>query len=735
MHSAAILSLLRVRGPCSGAELCRALGVSQPTLSRTVGASEGIVRGGAGRVTRYAALRPVPGLPTPVSLYEIGVGGSSRLARLYPVYPAGFYVESATPLAGFYDDLPWFLHDLRPRGFLGRRIPQDYPALGLPPDVRTWRSDHVLQWLNDAGVEVPGSLVVGGTSAIAAVAHDGTNPCTGTGSDYAELARRALREGFPGSSAGGEQPKFLATRGGVPVLVKFSPAGDNPPARRVADLLRAEALSLTLLGERGVAVPAARMLEGEGRVFLEVERFDRKGTRGRAGLVSVEALDAQFGGRGLTWTDTTAHLAHQGLLTHESAGTARWLDRFGAFIGNTDRHLGNLSYGFEAGRVGALAPVYDMLPMAFHPRDGEVVERPLPLPTLNAEHGESWRSAWGAARDYWQRITLDEAFSPDMRRIARASSASLEAVADVVRRLPATVMLLLLLPAALLACAPASTDAPDDSPAPDTASSSSTYGLDDCETTVAEGVPTFYAAYFRCMDISLAGDAVVLASNGLPPHPSSYYPGGDPNWVAWDDRSGAYHQNPNELSEQQHIVRVPLAPSPSGATINEESVDQEAGTSDEEYRMGVVGLALDGVALYSGLAAAGTAIAEEQYTFDTWLAHPDPRGSYHHHSANPAALAVLAHLGLVSSTTPGAAEVELYGVMCDGTAVLGCMELDGTKVVPTGLDAQGGHVHDLVNPEGLVQLEARYHTHLCEQPETYGFTPEIQYYDTCDMAL
>ncbi len=437
MHASTIIEFLRRRGPSTGAEICAGLSTSQATLSRALRGCGEVVVAGAARATRYAARRRVPGLPEETWIYEIGEAASRRLARLHPVYPGGFYVESPTPLQGFYDDLPWFLNDLRPGGFLGRRIPQDFPNLGLPRDVRLWRADHVLAWLNHEGVEVPGSLVLGGSSARSAVAHEGTNPCAGTAADYERLAARALADGFPGSSAGGEQPKFLATRSGTPVMVKFSPAAPSPLAERVADLLRAEALALLLLAEQGFAVAVARVVEGPERLFLEVERFDRLGTRGRSGMVSLETLDAQFVGRGRDWTDTTRRLAAQDLVTARSAAQARWLDRFGAFIGNTDRHLGNLSYEFEGGRVGALAPVYDMLPMCFYPRDGELVERSLPLPELTADDGDSWREAHGAALRFWSTIAADPRYSANMRRIASESGAALLGLADVVARLPA----------------------------------------------------------------------------------------------------------------------------------------------------------------------------------------------------------------------------------------------------------------------------------------------------------
>jgi hypothetical protein len=55
--------------------------------------------------------------------------------------------------------------------------------------------------------------------------------------DYPRLALQALGSAAPGSSAGGEQPKFGAVTHGAPVLVKFSPAGDAPADQRWRDLL------------------------------------------------------------------------------------------------------------------------------------------------------------------------------------------------------------------------------------------------------------------------------------------------------------------------------------------------------------------------------------------------------------------------------------------------------------------------------------------------------------------
>lgn len=234
--------------------------------------------------------------------------------------------------------------------------------------------------------------------------------------------------------------------------------------------------------------------------------------------------------------------------------------------------------------------------------------------------------------------------------------------------------------------------------------------LETCGGTPGEGL----YAWLRCVDVADVEDAVTVHSVDLPPHPSPYYGLTDPNYVAFDDRGGTHHQNPNSLSAQDVTFTLPDAPVSKGLTIDAAMVDLTMGTSDEEYPGGPAGIALDGVFLFNATAAPGDDIRDEQYTFDRYEAHPSPDGAYHYHSASPGPLEV--------------ADLGWYGIMCDGTVVLGCVELDGAS--PTGaLDAQGGHVHDLVL-DGDTLASGRYHTHVC--PGTYAdFTPEIQYYETC----
>lgn len=288
----------------------------------------------------------------------------------------------------------------------------------------------------------------------------------------------------------------------------------------------------------------------------------------------------------------------------------------------------------------------------------------------------------------------------------------------------------------LLACAadPTFSDSAESVDSGDTGAASALRTLDTCPTSFGEGVPAFYSTYFRCVDVSVEGDEVLIATTDLPPHPSSYYDEASENWEAWDDRGGDYFQNPNRLAEQAFVVRVPQNPVSKGITVTEALVDLEMRTSDDEYAAGTIGVALDGVSLYNATAAPGDDIRDEKYTFDVWEAHPSPDSAYHHHSPNPGGLAVLKALGLSTTTVPGEAEIELFGINCDGTVVLGCTELDGSAPQTADFDAQGGHVGDLTDSAGLTHFTDRYHTHMCAAINEDAFTPEIQYYSSCSVS-
>lgn len=262
----------------------------------------------------------------------------------------------------------------------------------------------------------------------------------------------------------------------------------------------------------------------------------------------------------------------------------------------------------------------------------------------------------------------------------------------------------------------------------------SEYTLDSCPDSVGVNVPPFFSKYFACLTIVKSGQYIVFTGNGLPPHESWYWSETHPNFIEWVSQGAGYFLNPNTISPQDIGMSVPINPTPRGLAITESLVDGSVGTSTYEYPMSTAGLALNGISLFNPLAAPGDDIWDEIYSFDYYNGHPDAEGTYHNHTVGMGPLEVLEHRGLITTTTPGSGEIEMYGMMCDGTVVLGCTELDGSSVDTTGFDAQSGHVHDLVDEDGVTHFSNRYHTHMCWAWETsQRLTPEIQYYEDCLM--
>jgi hypothetical protein len=283
-----------------------------------------------------------------------------------------------------------------------------------------------------------------------------------------------------------------------------------------------------------------------------------------------------------------------------------------------------------------------------------------------------------------------------------------------------------------IGCDDASTPTPDGG-TPDAGGGSGELTLENCATTVESGVPEFFRTYFRCANIRMDGTDVLLTTQGLPPYKTYYYGQGSPNFAEFDtSRGSAYRPNPNRIAAQTVTVRIPSTPTERGLTVTPALVDGTVGGASD-YKQGAAGVALNGVLLFNPLAAPGDDIEDEQYTFDDYNAHPQQTGAYHYHQYSKGPLQVLARAGLVTRTNPGEAEVELYGIMCDGALVLGCTELNGTAPVKTDLDAQNGHLHDILSPQGTVFFTRRYHVHLCPswQDKPRRFTPEVQYYKQC----
>jgi hypothetical protein len=444
-HGHRILQLL-AGGPKPSSFLANELGASQPTVSRALQAMrDQLVRIGEARSIQYAARDGSRGFGD-ASIYRVdGRGGVVPLGTLTPVRPDGYVFQESDraertqgPSTLYSEGLPWWLLDMRPQGFLGRAfVARHGAALGLPDALATWSDAQALRALLAHGHDAVGNLLLGDAArdVFLQASEPVPVPWAGRGLSYAQLSEEAARGESPGSSAGGEQPKFTAfaeSHRAHPrhVLVKFTVRQDNAVTERWRDLLLAEHHALSALRDHGVDASQTEVVDHGGQRFLEVERFDRVGSRGRRALHSLAALDAEFiGAANLPWPDLTRRLAEAGHITPAAHEGASLLYAFGILIGNTDMHLGNLSFISESGRPYQLAPAYDMLPMGFSPRSSGSLPAELIAPVLRSHVANpAWHQALAMALDWLARLRaesrLSEAFEPCMVALERHLAAA-----------------------------------------------------------------------------------------------------------------------------------------------------------------------------------------------------------------------------------------------------------------------------------------------------------------------
>jgi hypothetical protein len=434
-----LLALLEA-GPLTSRQLQQQLGVSQPTVSRLVKrAAMEVTRLGRGPGTRYARTRPVFGTRMSLSLFEVDEAGVlEQVATLQSLAGGGYVVRPAGARfwllgdsgSGVFDSLPYFLYDLRPSGFIGRQIARRLAAeWGTPPDPRGWSDEEIGRYLLERGDDLPGNLVVGEAAAHRVNQRDPV-AVVDRPSEYPRQAELALADGAPGSSAAGEQPKFVIYHGVAGhVIVKFSPAGRSDEAWRWRDLLRAEHHALGCVRGQGIEAAPGALHDLGGRLFLESRRFDRHGARGRGPAISLGMVDAEFGGRGHGWARAARSLHDRRLLDRRDLDRLVWLETFGGWIGNTDMHLGNISLRPLRGEGRfELLPVYDMLPMALAPVRGEMPSRPLRPPLRSVEHEEIWRAAGLASVAFWRGLAEDALVSDGFRAVAERQARDWEAL-------------------------------------------------------------------------------------------------------------------------------------------------------------------------------------------------------------------------------------------------------------------------------------------------------------------
>ena len=424
--------------PLTSKQLQDKTGLSQTVVARQLRElGDRIIKVSNGRPPIYALTTNAFGADDHLLICVVDTyGHNTAVATLRPLAHGGFFVQERVgipPLLlgekgnGVFEDLPYFLYDLRPQGFLGRQI-----ATGLskqsddfPPNPERWNANHIGRYLVSNGDDLPGSLKFG-QPAYNRVPRKLVET---TPDDYPALAKSVIAGEIPGSSAGGEQPKFTTYCGvkSAHVIVKFSPKGDDPIARRWKDILITEHVAAQALRKVDITAAAeTQLIEKEGRLFLESQRFDRSGKHGRMSMLSLQVVDAEFTGLGEGWTPVVSALNKRDLISSQHKYETNYLWVFGRLINNTDMHLGNLSLGME-GDVFRLLPVYDMCSMGFAPKGGEATPFQFSLPadsqlnsTLDDNH--TLTIAYAAAGIFWQAIAADTRISHEFKSFLEKSS-------------------------------------------------------------------------------------------------------------------------------------------------------------------------------------------------------------------------------------------------------------------------------------------------------------------------
>ena len=205
---------------------------------------------------------------------------------------------------------------------------------------------------------------------------------------------------------------------------------ESGAAKRWRDLLALEALALDVLREHGIPAARAQLLSSETYKFLEVERFDRIGERGRRAVMTLAAVHQNPVD---SWSSAAVRLRETRRISPDDERRLRLLDAFGALIANTDRHHHNVAFfptnadaRVPSAMSYTLAPAFDQLPMLYAPSgDGRVPTRDFVPPSPSADALDVWDEARTLALAFWREGSDAPTVSDDMRRIAANNARAL----------------------------------------------------------------------------------------------------------------------------------------------------------------------------------------------------------------------------------------------------------------------------------------------------------------------
>ena len=184
------------------------------------------------------------------------------------------------------------------------------------------------------------------------------------------------------------------------------------------------------------------------------------------------------------------------------------------------------------------------------------------------------------------------------------------------------------------------------------------------------------------LDYVIDGNFVTFTTENLPNHTSPYWPVSNALYESYNGSNSNWNKNPNEISAQNIVFRIPLYPSEA--------------TNKSATPLGPIGLSRNGVVFFNQYAAGNSPLTNEINSFDQWLGHPQNFGTYHYH-IEPTYL------------TENFGEDAFLGLLADGFPVYGPLE-NGSRIMNSDLDIYHGHTSITPDfPEGI------YHYHITSE--------------------
>lgn len=188
--------------------------------------------------------------------------------------------------------------------------------------------------------------------------------------------------------------------------------------------------------------------------------------------------------------------------------------------------------------------------------------------------------------------------------------------------------------------------------------------------------------------VSINGATRKITTSGVPTHTTGVYP------IRRSDDAYQYDRNPGRISKRRVSLNLPAEP--------------QVARSASCVPMGMIGVAITGVAIYNALDGRGDDAPAHEIQ-DKCNGHPQREGQYHYHNKSDC----MTEVGRASNGHSG-----LVGYALDGFGIYGSNGAGGKHMSNANLDACHGHTETVVW-DGKVRK--MYHYHLTDEyPYTLG---------------